>query len=59
MQGLVNWPPTASRIALWDLNEHGYAHFRQKDVEPTRGKCPVGEISRFAVKSADCRDDGG
>jgi len=41
MQWLVNSPPTTSRISLWDLNEHGYTRFYQKDMEMTRGKCPV------------------
>lgn len=41
MQWPVDWPPTASRIASWDPNEHGYAQFRRKDVETTRGKCLV------------------
>jgi len=28
---------------LVGTNKLGYAQIRQKDMEPTRGKCPVGE----------------
>lgn len=39
----VNWPPTVSRMASWDLNELSYAWTRKRDMELTHGKCPVGE----------------